>query len=327
LERIILCLEKPDARQDDLNKEFGIDSEVSIKVSDSPMELSKNEKNSVYGLFTKLSVCITDDLVQQFPNLVVIGTPTTGRDHINISAQNTKKIQLVTLSKFPDVIRSFSSTVEVAWWHILELSRHCSKFEDLIEKEIWNRYAYSHSSFRGKTLGVVGLGRLGDKVAQIAKSFGLRVIFSEIDLERINIGKLNGYEFVTLEKIFEIANIISLHVDDRKSNLKLINSNLLQCIDTNFPILINTSRGFIVDEEAIVESLEKGKLRGFGADVLTNEQVFSHNKNLRNNIIWQAKYSKNLPITITPHIGGATTDSMNLSSVMTLIEMRTVILQ
>ena len=327
MERVILCLEKPDVQQEDLYKEFGIDSEVSIRVLDSSLELSRTEKNSVYGLFTKLSVYITDDLVQQFPNLVVIGTPTTGRDHINISAKNTKKIQLITLSKFPDIIKSFSSTVEVAWWHILELSRYCSKFEDLVEKEKWDRYAYLHSSFRGKTLGVIGLGRLGEKVAQIAKSFGLRVIFSEIDLERINKGKLNGYEFFTLEKTFEIANIISLHVDDRKSNLKLVNSDLLQCIGNNFPILINTARGFIVDEEAIVESLERGKLKGFGADVLTNEQVFSHTENLRNNLIWQAKYSKNLPITITPHIGGATTDSMNLSSLITLKEMRTVILQ
>lgn len=324
MERIILCLEKPDLQEHDLSDRFGTNSSVRIKITDMPIQLTKEEKNQVFGLFTKIAFSISDNLVEQFPNLIVIGTPTTGSDHINISAINDK-VQLVTLSRFPKVINNFSSTVEVAWWHILELSRHCSMFQNLVEKAIWNRYEYSSSSFNGKTLGVVGLGRLGLKVAQIADTFGLKVVFSEIHEDRIAEGKSKGFDFLSLESLFENANIISLHVDDRKSNMNLINSRVLQKIRNNHPILVNTSRGFIVEEESVVKVLEDGKLRGYGVDVLINEPNFIDSSILKNNIIWQAKYLKNLPITITPHIGGATSDSMNIASVLTLQEMHDII--
>lgn len=324
MERIILCLEKPDLQEHDLSDRFGTNSSVRLKMTDMPIQLTKEEKNQVFGLFTKIAFSISDNLVEQFPNLIVIGTPTTGSDHINISAINDK-VQLVTLSRFPKIINNFSSTVEVVWWHILELSRHCSMFHNLVEKAIWNRYEYSSSSFNGKTLGVVGLGRLGFKVAKIADTFGLKVIFSEIHEDQILKGESTGFKFVSLETLFANANIISLHVDDRQSNLNLINSKILQNIRSNSPILVNTSRGFIVEEESVVKALEDGKLRGYGADVLINERNFIDPSILKNNLIWHAKYRKNLPITITPHIGGATSDSMNLASVLTLQEMHDII--
>jgi len=324
LERIILCLEKPDLQGLDLSDLFSTKSSVQIKYTNIPNQLTKEEKNKVWGLFTKIAFTISDNLIKQFPNLIVIGTPTTGSDHINITSKNDK-VKLVTLSRFPKVVNKFSSTVEVTWWHILELSRHCSKFHNQVEKAIWNRYEYSSNSFNGKTLGVVGLGRLGIKVAKIANAFGLKVIFSEIREDRINEGESKGFKFVSLETLFEDANIISLHVDDRRNNLNLINSKILQKIHSNYPILVNTSRGFVIEEESVVRALENGKLQGYGTDVLINEQNFIDSSILKNNIIWHAKYQKKLPITITPHIGGATTDSMNLASFLTLQAMRDII--
>jgi D-3-phosphoglycerate dehydrogenase len=321
LEKIIVFLEYPDIDQKDLSFEISNYLDISICYPQDIPNLKKEQKYCVVGIFTKLSKLVTDELLQEFPNLQVIGTPTTGTDHIQIQEASLEKIKLVTLKHFPKVISTFSSTVEIVWWHIIELTRFCSKYQDSIGQGIWNRYQYETVSLKNKTIGIVGLGRLGKKVAKVAESFDLKVIFFEIDSRSINEGISLGYKYNSLEEIFSKAHIISINIDDRKSNYQLINNSLLSNIRENKPYLVNTSRGFVLNETDILDGLRRGKLSGFGTDVIESEHKFTDSVILETSSIWTAKFKEHLPITITPHIGGATKDSMSISSLLILRKM------
>lgn len=321
MEKIIIFLENPDIDQETLNFETSNHLDISICYPQDMPNLKKEQKFWVFGIFTKLAKVVTDELLREYPNLQVIGTPTTGTDHIQIPKTSLEKIKLVSLKDFPRVISTFSSTVEIVWWHIIELTRLCSKYQESISQGIWNRYQYETESFRNKTLGIVGLGRLGKKIAKVAESFGLKVIFFEINENTINEGVSLGYAYSSLEEIFSKSHIITINVDDRESNYQLINYRLLSHIQQNKPYLVNTSRGFVLNETDILDGLRQGKISGFGTDVVDSEYEFTNSKVLEQNCLWKAKFNEGLPITITPHIGGATQDSMSISSVLILREM------
>jgi D-3-phosphoglycerate dehydrogenase len=105
----------------------------------------------------------------------------------------------------------------------------------------------------------------------------------------------------------------------------LINGEVLNHITDQTPILINTSRGFILNEEDVIASLQVKKLSGLGVDVISDESNFINGKPIQENGFWCAKFMNGMPVTITPHIGGATLDSMSASSLVVLNRLQTLL--
>lgn len=322
---MILFLESSGLPQYQEDSIFSRSRNVTLNRVEQLEELNQQVRQRVVAIFTRLRYNLDADVLRGFPSLRFLLTPTTGLNHIDVDFAISRGIRVISLRDFPELIRCFSSTVEVCWWHILELTRRCGEFQKSVGSGVWNRYLFDTYSLRNKKMGIVGFGRLGEKVAAIASAFSMPVFFSELNPERIALGTSLGYTHSSLTALFGSCHVISIHVDDRKENSNLINGEVLNHIKDQTPILINTSRGFILNEEDVLASLQMKKLSGLGVDVISDESNFSHGKQIQDNVFWRAKFMHGMSISITPHIGGATLDSMSASSLVVLDRLQTLL--
>jgi D-3-phosphoglycerate dehydrogenase len=264
--------------------------------------LEKNPNAEI--LFVKLGHQISATLLSKLPKLKFIVCPTTGLDHIDLEYCEVNNIEVLSVRGKEKFLSQITSTSEIAWWHILELSRKANDFQNKVEEGEWNRNQIITESLQDKVLGICGYGRLGKQMATIGRAFGMKVIVHDKLQSRVT-----GIESTkTLSELFSVVDVLTLHIEASKENKNLINRELLNQISKPKFLLINTSRGSIVDEQAIVEALEAGNIHGYGADVLYEETRENYDW-LEQNKIWQAKKTKKFNITLTPHIGGATKDS------------------
>ena len=150
----------------------------------------------------------------------------------------------------------------------------------------------------GKTLGIVGLGRIGQATARRAIASGMKVIYYSRHRVSEDIEKLYGAEYKTLEELLKVSDFISLHTPLTEETHHLINSeNLTLCKPTAF--IINTARGAVIDEKALVSALKSGKIKGAALDVYENEPIVS------------AELLKLDNVVLVPHIGTATREARN----------------
>jgi D-3-phosphoglycerate dehydrogenase len=187
---------------------------------------------------------------------------------------------------------------------LIELSRSPSKYAKNVLEGRWNRYEHSNNSLNGKTLGIIGLGRVGKQVARVFSHLGMKIIF--FDSKKYILTKYKRVP--TLIQIAEQADFITIHVNGVIGNKNLIDEKFLKHLKSSGSYIVNTSRGLVVKEEDIVESLVNGNLIGYATDVLVGENTSEINW-LTTNPLW-IESKLNGEIIITPHIGGATDDSL-----------------
>jgi D-3-phosphoglycerate dehydrogenase len=256
-------------------------------------------------LFTRIRHYISTELLSKLPKLKYLLSPTTGLDHINLDFCALNKIEVISVKGRASLLKNITSTSEVAWWHILELNRFASKYQDLVDGGIWDRDFYKTKSLNGKILGICGYGRLGKQMAVIGKAFGMQILaFDKLDVVDAATNRASS-----LMDLLNESQIVTFHIDANNENSKLINRNLLFQIENPELLLVNTSRGSIVDENAIVEAMQNGRIGGYGCDVLTNESQEQIGW-LESNPLWKGRKNDKMNITLTPHIGGATEDSL-----------------
>jgi D-3-phosphoglycerate dehydrogenase len=283
-------------------------------------DISEKQFVNVYALFTKVSCKIDSDLIRKYPNLAFIGVPATGIDVVDYKICKEKGIKILSLKdeKFTKRLNEFTSTSEIFFWHLLSLVRNCQVASQSIRDGFWNRNNFIGANLRGLTLGIIGFGRIGKQIADIGKLLGLNVIFFDKNVE--SLGNSMYLRVSSLEDLISKSNIVSVNVDYSDENLNLVNYSVIQNISKKPFYVINTSRGAIVDELAILDGLGSGKIDGYGADVLTNE-VSGETNWLIENHVWQAFKSNKFKISLTPHIGGATYQNMNISEEYILSEL------
>ena len=268
----------------------------------------------VKGIYTELSFVLDQKFLSKYPSLMYIATPTTSLTHVDTDYCVEQGISIISLKNKLDLISNFTSTPEVAWWHLIELNRNCSKAQDSVIKREWDRKNFFANSFSNKNFGVIGFGRIGKRMAKIAEDFNMNVFAYDINPE---VNRLNSSKTMflnSIEEIFNLCNFISIHVDDRKSNINLINQKQFDYININGTILVNTSRGFVLNSMDAVKALESGSLGGLGIDVLPEEDNSNFYVKWANNPIVKAKLEGNLNISITPHLGGATLDTLEIAA-------------
>jgi D-3-phosphoglycerate dehydrogenase len=154
-------------------------------------------------------------------------------------------------------------------------------------------------------LGILGYGRIGKKIAEYGNVFGMEVGIYDPHIQKCNVKRFNS-----IETFLEWTDILSIHLPLNKETKGMLNENLLRKLPKG-ALIINTSRGAVIDEPALVKLLEEKHIAGAAVDVLSAEQP----KELRNESVL-LKYAKgNDNVIITPHIGGATIDSMKKTEV------------
>lgn len=189
---------------------------------------------------------------------------------------------------------SSNSVAELALGHMFAISRFIGISNVTMRNGEWNKKLYQGSELSGKTLGIIGMGRIGRSLAKKADALGMKVIYYTIEGKHEDL----NYEFLSFEEVLKNSDFISLHVPYDKEKGALIGENELNIIKDG-AYIINCARGKVVDEKALLEALNSGKIKGAGIDVFENEPTT--NKELINNP----------RVSVTPHIGAATDEAQN----------------
>lgn len=249
-------------------------------------------------LIVRLEKKVEAKILDKFPNLKGLVSATTGHDHLDVEELKKRNISLHSLRGHDEFLKTIPSTAELTWAIILGLLRNLpTAFAD-VKNGNWNRDAFRGFQLKDKTIGIIGLGRTGRKIARYAQAFDMKIGYYD---PYVSNNELKKYD--SLEELFSNADIISIHVHLKDDTKHLINSNLLSKCKSD-AYIINTSRGKIWNEIDIVDALKTGNLKGVASDVLYNEL-----ENIEQSPLW--KYAQNADnVLITPHIGGASWDAM-----------------
>jgi len=248
---------------------------------------------------SSLKVPVDAALVARAKKLKIIGTPSTGTDHLDLVAIRNANIVCYDISREFDLINSFSATSELAFGALLALNRKICEGRRAVLDGNWGREIFTGFQLLGKTLGIVGLGRLGRISARIGNGFGMKVI--GCDVRDIVVDDVSVTSF---EKVIHEADILTIHVHLCQSTRGMIDRRVLKQMKSN-AILLNTSRGGLIDESALLEALREGRIAGACLDVIDGEWL----KDVRDHpLVQYAQQNENL--LILPHIGGATHESI-----------------
>jgi len=261
----------------------------------SPKELIEQAK-SVDGILCLLTDPISAELIQACPRLKVVSNYAVGYNNVDLNALNEKGIALYYT---PGVLTE--TTADLTFGLILAVARRIVEADQFTRQGQFGGWAPDMllgSDVYGKTLGILGLGRIGLAVAKRAQGFGMRIFYTARQDKGIS-----EYTQASLEEILETADFVSIHVPYSEESHHLIDATALQRMKKT-AFLINTARGAIVDEQALVEALLEKRIAGAGLDVYEHEPAISPELLKLNQVV------------LLPHIGSATLETRTQMGLM-----------
>ena len=240
-------------------------------------------------------VIISREIMMQLPQLKYIGVLATGYNVVDIEATHERSIIVTNVPAY-----STESVAQMVFAHLLTVTNRTEHYALQNRQGRWTKnpdfcyWDFPHMELAGKTFGIVGLGNIGRRVAEIALAFGMRV--KALTSKAAN-ALPAGIEKADLEELLAKSDVISLHCPLTDTTRHLINYETLQQMKPS-AILINTGRGPLVDDQAVASALAEGQLAAFCADVLTEEPPKADNPLLSQPNAF-----------ITPHIAWATEEA------------------
>jgi D-3-phosphoglycerate dehydrogenase len=253
-------------------------------------------------LVVRLGLRVDREVLEAGETLLVVGTPTTGLDHIDLQAAQERGVAVLSLKGERLFLDQVYATAEHTFALLLSLVRRIPAAFQGVKNYEWRRDLYRGGELSGKTLGIVGCGRLGSMVARYAMAFGMRVFVYDPYKPRLPQGITTCS---TLAELLSACDVVSIHVPLNPETEGMFSAGQLAQLRPG-AILINTARGAVLDEAALLHALESGRLAGAALDVLCNEHDVA--QVAANPLIEFARRHDNL--IITPHIGGATQESI-----------------
>ena len=277
-----------------------------IQVLNAGLE-HENYKN-VVGIICRLGTIFNAENLACYESLRFIATITTGLDHIDLDYCHKRCIRIISLKGEVEFLSEITATPELTWGLLLSLLRKIPLAHNDVISGNWQREGFYGRSLKNKVIGIIGLGRIGKIIAGYGHSFGMRINAVDTALEPIELDF--AVHRCDLEELVKISDVITIHIPFNEQTKNLLSRNILSKFKKN-SILINTSRGGVLDEAALLEFLQSGAIGGAALDVLS----FETNKNnigIKNKLVKYAGENNNL--IITPHIGGSTYEAMQLTS-------------
>jgi D-3-phosphoglycerate dehydrogenase / 2-oxoglutarate reductase len=233
---------------------------------------------------------VTEDLIKQMPNLKIIGRAGVGVDNIDVEAATRHGVVVINAPNGNTV-----STAEHTFAMMMALLRHIPQANASVKSGEWKRSQYLGTELYNKQLGIIGLGRIGSEIAKRAKAFGMNVLVFDPFLTKERAKKI-GVNSCTLDELLQEADIITVHTPLTKETKGLLGRENLAKTKKGV-YLLNCARGGIIDEEALVEYLENGHVKGVALDVFEVEPP-KNNKLLT--------YDQ---VIVTPHLGASTKEA------------------
>ena len=238
-------------------------------------EYVEHEKTVVTEIVTRLDgatvaiinkVPMRAETLQQLPQLKMIAVAATGYDVVDVAYCREHGIAVANIRNY-----AVHTVPEHAFALILTLRRNILAYRQDVENGVWNKsdqfcfFTHDIGDLYGATLGIIGEGAIGQATAAIGRAFGMRVLFADHEPP-----KMQGVEFTSHEQVLAESDVISLHCPLMPATRNLINLMAFRRMKRN-ALLINTARGGLVDEAALVQALDEGLIAGAGFDVLTVE--------------------------------------------------------
>lgn len=255
-------------------------------------ELAKAlEDVAVLGIRSKTQ--ISSKLLEHANALESIGAFCIGTNQIDVQACLKKGI-----SVFNAPFSNTRSVVELTLAHIIMLFRRLAEQNSYMHQGVWEKTSAQCREVRGKTLGIIGYGNIGSQLSVLAENLGMQILYYDIE-EKMPLGNAKATE--SMADLLAQSDVVSLHVDGRASNHNLIDHAALRCMKPQ-SYLINLSRGFVVDLDALKEALDDKHVLGAALDVFPQEP----SRNQSNFFVPLADYPQ---VILSPHIGGSTLEA------------------
>ena len=246
---------------------------------------------------------LTKEVLDKAEQLKIIARCGVGIDNVDLDFAKSRNI-FVTNAPSANLI----SVVELTVALIISASRKLSLADSHLKKGEWNRSQFLGNELYGKTLGIVGFGKAGRLVAERMKSFGMSIVFYDPYVTDWN----GSEESIKLDDLLRTADVVSIHVIKTKDTENLISKDMLDLLKPS-SVIINTSRGGVLDEDYLFELLESEKIFGAGLDVYSNEPP----KNVD-------RYN-GLNLVTTPHIGASTNEAQLKAGLETIENIKKIL--
>jgi len=268
-----------------------------VDLTDIPKEELPNHVGDLDAIIVRSATKVRKELIDAARNLKVIGRAGVGLDNIDVEYARSKGIKVINTPGATSI-----SVAELTIGLILAVMRKIAYADRETRKGAWPKKKCKGIEMYGKTMGIVGIGRIGREVAKRAKAFGMRVIYYDVYRPSEEQERELGIEYRELDELLSEADVVSLHLPLTPETKHLINGERIAKMKDG-AILINAARGGIVDEEALYEALKSGKLYGAALDVYENEP-------LRESKLFELDN-----VVLTPHIGAQTKEGQTRAAV------------
>jgi len=243
------------------------------------------------ALMIRSGTKVTKEIIEAGTKLKIIGRAGVGVDNVDVPAATRQGIVVVNSPQGNTI-----AAAEHAIAMMLSLSRHIPEANQSVKNKEWKRNEFIGAELYKKTLGVIGLGKIGSHVASVAKALGMKILAYDPFISKERADQI-GCTLVELDILFSEADYITLHIPKTPETAHLINAEVLGKMKPTARI-INCSRGGIIDEDALVEAIEKGQIAGAALDVFETEPLGeSKLRDLGSKVI------------LTPHLGASTEEA------------------
>jgi glyoxylate reductase len=269
---------------------------LEVNTEDRPMARQQllDAVADKHGILTMLTDQVDEELLERAPHLTIVANCAVGYDNIDIAAATRKRI---AVTNTPGVLTD--STADVAFALMLAVARRVVEGDHRVRQGRFKHFAPFHflgQDISGKTLGIIGMGRIGQAVAKRAVGFDMPIIYtSRTRLPADREAKISA-RYTSLEALLQEADFISLHIPLTPQTRHLMGVDQLRLMKPS-AILINTARGPIIDETALLLALRQNWIRGAGLDVYENEPLLTPGLTECENAV------------LLPHVGSATIET------------------
>jgi D-3-phosphoglycerate dehydrogenase / 2-oxoglutarate reductase len=282
-----------------------LNGKFNVVEVENPSSDNEDILRSIDVLLAPMGYYLDKEKIDKCLNLKVIGSNTTGHPHIDVDYARSKGVDVVTLKDQKEFLDTITPTAEHAWGLLIAVTRNfIPAYRSVLDGQ-WDRRPYGGTKMLSRMkIGLVGLGRLGFKVAQYALAFGMDVFY----FDPFVLSGLPGLiRCNSLEDLVSQADVVTVHVPHEKETEGMFSAQVFSEFKKG-AYFINTSRGELVDHGALLEYLKNGHLAGAALDVFDGEFVSGFKKSFKHHpLLEYAKANSNL--IITPHIGGSTYDA------------------
>jgi D-3-phosphoglycerate dehydrogenase / 2-oxoglutarate reductase len=256
------------------------------------------------AILIRSGTTLTAELIERAERLKVIGRAGTGVDNVDIDAA-TKRGIVVANAPESNAVAAAEHTLALA----LALCRSIPQAHASLTSGEWARSRFAGSELYGKTLGVIGFGRIGQLVAQRGQSFGMEVVAYDKFVAAERFRELGADGVKTLRELFGSADIVTIHLPKTPETVNLIDADAISKMKDGVRI-VNCARGELVDLEALAEALDSGKIAGAALDVFPSEPITEHPLFGRPDVV------------VTPHLGASTAEAQDRAGIISAEQVR-----